>query len=118
LCIPPCDASGNCPQDKPTGVTATPSCVLTSSTGDKYCALTCSPKKNQFDAQCGNKASCKAASSNGLCTYDDVPKPPSSPHWAPVDSPSFSAQSVCLAVGFTKDGMTGFAGAGVSVACI
>ena len=50
--------------------------------------------------------------SGGLCTYDDVPKPPSSAHWAPIDSPTFQAQSVCLAVGFTADGMTGFAGAG------
>ena len=40
------------------------------------------------------------------------PKPPSSPHWAPVDSPTFEAQSVCLAVAFTDDGVTGFAGAG------
>ena len=40
------------------------------------------------------------------------PKPPSSPHWAPVDSPTFQEQSVCLAVGFTTDGQTGFAGAG------
>lgn len=118
LCIPPCDSSGKCPQDKPAGVTATPSCVLTSSTGDKYCALTCSsgdllsPKSLVLDAQCGAKASCKKAQSGGLCTYDDVPKPPSSPHWAPVDSPTFQEQSVCLAVGFTTDGQTGFAGAG------
>ena len=33
LCIPPCDAAGKCPQDKPAGVEAVPQCVLKSSTG-------------------------------------------------------------------------------------
>ena len=75
----------------------------------RYCALVCSAED---DAQCGAKASCKKADKDDLCTYDDMPKPPSSAHWVPVDSPSFSAQSVCLAVGFTQDGVTGFAGAG------
>jgi hypothetical protein len=77
MCIPPCSASGECPSDKPEGVTGTPSCVLTSSTGDKYCALTCKPAAPTFDAQCGRKASCKTApQGDGLCSYDDVPKPP------------------------------------------
>ena len=61
LCIPPCDASGKCPQDKPAGVTATPSCVLHSSTGSSYCALVCTEGDDSEDAQCGAKASCKKA---------------------------------------------------------
>jgi hypothetical protein len=112
LCIPPCDSAGKCPQDKPAGVTGTPQCVLKSSTGAQYCAVVCTPTGDDLDAQCGAHASCKQATKSGLCTYDDVPKPPSSQHWAPIDSPTFQAQSVCLAVGFTEDGMTGFAGAG------
>ena len=117
-CIPQCTPSGGCPTDKPPGVTATPSCVLTTQSGDKYCALTCTASASNasvpatLDAQCGKRASCKAATKGGLCTYDDVPKPPSSEHWVPIDSPTFQAQSVCLAVGFTADGVTGYAGAG------
>ena len=33
------------------------------------------------DAQCGANASCKAIQSTGICTYDDLPVPPSSPHF-------------------------------------
>ena len=58
---------------------------LTSSTGAKYCALVCSAE--DADAQCGAKASCKKADKDDLCTYDDMPKPPSSEHWVPIDSP-------------------------------
>ena len=57
LCIPPCDAQGNCPQDKPEGATATPGCILTNSqSGQKFCALVCTPSNDNkverlFDAQ-------------------------------------------------------------------
>ncbi len=127
LCIPPCDSGGGCPADKPAGVTAAPTCALTdASSGAKYCALVCTPGgageeeggggralASPLDAQCGAKASCKKGqASSGLCTYDDGPKPPASAHWAPVDSPTFQEQSVCLSVGFEQDGLTGFAGAG------
>lgn len=112
LCLPACGADGvSCPQDKPEGVTASPACVIDGPNGEKFCALVCTPA-DDFDGQCGKKASCKAATKEGLCTYDDMPKPPSSPHWVPIDSPTFEEQSVCLAVGFTADGKTGYAGAG------
>ena len=84
LCIPPCAPNGTCPQDKPVGASSMPGCVLTSSTGDKYCALVCTPADE--DAQCGQHASCKQGPKDGLCTFDDIPKPPSSEHWVPVVS--------------------------------
>eukprot|EP00040_Diaphanoeca_grandis_P032285 m.195363 g.195363 ORF g.195363 m.195363 type:complete len:522 (-) comp32565_c0_seq1:170-1735(-) len=112
LCIPPCAPNGTCPQDKPVGASSMPGCVLTSSTGDKYCALVCTPADE--DAQCGQHASCKQGPKDGLCTFDDIPKPPSSEHWVPVTSPTFKEQSVCLAVGFTPDGKVGYAGGGTS----
>ena len=31
------------PSDKPAGASATPQCALNSPTGDKYCALLCTP---------------------------------------------------------------------------
>lgn len=119
LCSPACDASGSCPTDVPSGVTAQPTCALSGPSG-KYCALVCSPTTDEAslragDAQCGTNASCKPIQGTGLCTYDDAPKPPPPPaseHWVPIDSPTFQAQSVCLDVGFTKDGKTGWAGAG------
>jgi hypothetical protein len=40
LCIPPCDAAGKCPQDKPAGVEALPQCVLKSSTGAQVSGYT------------------------------------------------------------------------------
>ena len=49
-----------------------------------------------------------------MCTYDDVPAPPSSAHWVPVSSPTFEAQSVCLAVAFDPTGQVGWAGAGTN----
>jgi hypothetical protein len=76
FCSPDC-TSTPCPTDKPTGVTAAPQCVLQdAATGGKKCALVCSPSaviKDQqaADAQCGNKATCKAIQTVGLCTYDD-----------------------------------------------
>lgn len=117
LCVPPCNADGSCPMDVPAGVTAKPGCVLTNSgTGQKYCALVCTPSSSSLpfvgDAQCGADASCKKGTSEGLCTYDDAPPPPSSQHWKPVISPSFSLLSEAIGVGFTKDGKTGYCGAG------
>lgn len=119
FCSPPCGTNGTCPTDVPKGVTAKPECVLNSPTGAKYCALVCTPKGQvdeaslrAGDAQCGTHASCKAIQGTGLCTYDDMPPPPSSAHWKPVNSPSFDALGVVIDVAFTKDGTTGFAGAG------
>jgi len=119
ICSPACDATTQaCPTDVPEGVTAKPTCALKSSTGtDQRCALVCSATIDEAslragDAQCGEKASCKAIQGTGICTYDDVPVPPSSEHWAPINSPTFQEQSVVINVAFSADGTTGFAGAG------
>ena len=63
ICSPPCEDM-ECPSDP--AVSARPSCALQSGSGEKYCALLCSPdeaktdKKNKsFDDQCGDNASCK-----------------------------------------------------------
>ena len=74
ICSPSCKTAA-CPTDVPAGVTAKPQCALQSPTGDKYCALMCSPSTEEFmlragDAQCGDKASCKAIQGLGICTYD------------------------------------------------
>merc|ERR1711907_620964 len=45
VCTPRC-TDNSCPQDVPAGVTATPNCALQDSSGNKYCALICSPSGN------------------------------------------------------------------------
>merc|ERR1712137_875360 len=64
-CTPKC--SGNtCPTDVPAGTTASPQCVLQdSSTGDKYCALTC------LVGGCPTGAKCEhpSGSFTGICMY-------------------------------------------------
>lgn len=75
FCSPKC-TNGKCPTDVPAGATAKPQCALQDPSGNKYCALICSPSlpiANQMvaDAQCGINASCKPISGVGLCTYDD-----------------------------------------------
>lgn len=110
ICTPPC-VNNTCPTDVPPGVTAKPACALHDQAGDGYCALTCTPAT--ADAQCGKNATCKTAGQGqGICTYDDIPPPPSSAHWKPVNSPTFEELGVVIDVAFTKDGKTGFAGAG------
>lgn len=110
-CIPPCATDGSCPMDVPAGVTAKPQCALNSPTGAKYCILVCDdPPAGK--TECGANASCKQATGSGLCTYDDAPGPPSSTHWKGVSSPTFDALSEALNVAFTKDGKTGYCGAG------
>jgi len=73
FCSPMCDSHGDCP-DAPAGVASgvTGSCALQTSSGDKYCALTCQPSyigsKSCGLAEC----TCKRAQMGvGLCTYDD-----------------------------------------------
>merc|ERR1719240_830964 len=46
FCSPDC-ASAACPTDVPTGVTAHPQCALKATTGDKKCALICSPTTDE-----------------------------------------------------------------------
>jgi hypothetical protein len=67
FCTPKCDASGSCPTDVPSGVTAAPTCALQDQSGNKYCALICSPSEND---SCGT-ATCKSIQGTGICTYDD-----------------------------------------------
>jgi len=62
-CTPKC-TNNACPTDVPEGTTATPQCVLQdSSSGDKYCALTC------LIGGCPPGASCKRQGLTGLCLY-------------------------------------------------
>ena len=108
LCSPPCAGAGTCPTDKPSGVTAAPQCALKSSTGAQYCALICDPTAD--DAQCGANASCKAIQSTGICTYDDLP---GTPHWQPMESPTFADMSVAIDVGFANP-LVGWVGGGAN----
>jgi len=84
ICSAPCSGSGEkCPLDQPSGSTATPGCALVdSSSGDKFCALTCDPNTARGGNPCGPKASCKGLTKGvaangqaaaGICTYDDAP---------------------------------------------
>merc|ERR1712137_1066093 len=62
-CTPKC-TNNACPTDVPEGTTATPQCVLQdSSSGDKYCALTC------LIGGCPPGASRKRQGLTGLCLY-------------------------------------------------
>merc|ERR1712019_167635 len=63
-CSPKCSGT-TCPTDVPAGTTAKPQCVLQdSSTGDKYCALTC------FVGGCPTGSTCRHSGLVGLCMYD------------------------------------------------
>lgn len=65
FCSPPC-TSGSCPTDVPSGVTATPSCLLQDTSGNKYCALKCTPSVN---GECGAGACQEVQAGIGICTY-------------------------------------------------
>merc|ERR1719453_1392036 len=72
FCSPDCKSQA-CPTDVPDGVTAQPQCVLKTTTGDKRCALLCSPSTDEAslrlgDAQCGT-GTCQPIQGVGLCTY-------------------------------------------------
>jgi hypothetical protein len=73
FCSPKCEnliVVKECTKDVPTGTTARPECVLESagSSTPSMCALICSPS-DEADG-CPDKASCKAISGTGICTYD------------------------------------------------
>ena len=70
FCTPQCVGT-TCPTDVPPGVTATPTCALQDASGNKFCALMCTPGSKTQDSQCGATASCKPISGIGICTYDD-----------------------------------------------
>merc|ERR1711970_608986 len=92
FCSPDC-ASAACPTDVPSGVTAAPQCALKSTTGDKKCALICSPSTDEEslragDAMCG-KATCQPIQGTGICTYGGGPGPgPSPPGPPPPPAPT------------------------------
>merc|ERR1712093_409932 len=67
FCAPHCDTTA-CPTDVPSGSTAKPNCVLQdSSSGSKYCALTC------FLGGCPTGAKCDMIGGvQGICLYPDA----------------------------------------------
>ena len=67
ICSPPCPDM-QCPRDP--SISARAQCALQASSGEKYCALICSPERS--DDQCGDNASCKALIGIGICTYDSA----------------------------------------------
>jgi len=68
ICAPKCSGT-SCPTDVPAGTTAKPQCVLQdSSSGDKYCALTC------FLGGCPAGSTCRHSGLVGLCMYDTTSK--------------------------------------------
>merc|ERR1719401_200940 len=68
VCSAKCDSTGACPTDLPPGTTAKPNCALQdSSSGDRYCALTC------FLGGCPEGASCAMIGGmRGICLYSDA----------------------------------------------
>merc|ERR1711939_865857 len=65
-CFPECDASGGCPSDVPSGVTASPYCILQTGDGSQYCALVCS---GLASGDCDTGATCESLQGIGLCMY-------------------------------------------------
>ncbi len=88
FCSPSCGSSP-CPTDVPEGVTVAPQCALQSPTGDKFCAIICSPSSTQTSTtdasflrannaaivgggDCGpmNCVPIPQAAGMGICVYD------------------------------------------------
>ena len=74
VCSPQCKA-GACPSDKPSDISATPTCALQDAQGTQYCCLICAPAgiirdQKAADGACGNNASCRPISGVGVCTYN------------------------------------------------
>ena len=65
FCSPKC-SNGSCPTDVPSGVTASPQCILQDTSGDQYCALECIPFQ---DGQCGEGTCQEVQFGVGICTY-------------------------------------------------
>ena len=67
FCSAPCTGDNWCPPDKPTGVSATPACMVKDPIGTgMHCALSC-----KADAECGAHGTCSTAfgPANGICVY-------------------------------------------------
>jgi len=90
FCSSMCSHDRDCPRDTPAGVTATPQCVIRSTSGKRWCALVC---RERSDCDVANAARCERAaqsrvigSSNiSICTYD---APSSTP--APTPEPKLA----------------------------
>eukprot|EP00442_Polarella_glacialis_P018578 CAMPEP_0115076750 /NCGR_PEP_ID=MMETSP0227-20121206/16607_1 /TAXON_ID=89957 /ORGANISM="Polarella glacialis, Strain CCMP 1383" /LENGTH=471 /DNA_ID=CAMNT_0002463939 /DNA_START=85 /DNA_END=1500 /DNA_ORIENTATION=+ len=69
VCAPSC-SSNRCPEDVPAGSTAKPQCVLEdSSSGSKYCALTCTPDS---DSECPTGSKCSSIDVLvAICVFPD-----------------------------------------------
>jgi C1A family cysteine protease len=70
-CAPKCSGFlERCP-DAPSSINGQAQCALKASTGDKYCAVICTPGGT---AQCNQSAqmTCKSIQGTGICTYDDT----------------------------------------------
>jgi len=65
-CAPTCGSDSSCPSGKPAGVTATPHCVLKSTTGMLLCALICS---SDSDCDQAHGGSCTNVVGVSICTY-------------------------------------------------
>jgi hypothetical protein len=71
VCAPPCP-DGTCPTDVPDGVTAQPTCALSSSsTGEKFCALLCETDDN-CDSDGGAACALPNPGQPGICVYPTV----------------------------------------------
>lgn len=71
FCAPQCQGFlERCP-DAPSNINGNAQCALSASTGDKYCAVICTPGgTGQCDA--ANQMTCKSIQGTGICTYDDT----------------------------------------------
>merc|ERR1712048_720518 len=67
VCAPSC-ADGTCPTDVPDGVTAQPQCALSTSAGDKFCALLCQ-SDDECDSDGGSSCAFPQAGAPGVCVY-------------------------------------------------
>ena len=69
FCAPKCLPSGGCPTDTCPTTVAKPQCVLQDQSGDKYCALLCTPGGGGTQCSHDEHMTCSPISGVGLCTY-------------------------------------------------
>ncbi len=73
FCSPTCSVTSPCPADMPSGMSASPECVLQDQHGLRMCAMICSPDmaNPSSNGECGPHATCKPISGTGVCTYNN-----------------------------------------------
>ena len=69
FCAPKCLPSGGCPTDTCPLTVDKPQCVLQDQSGDKYCALLCTPGGSGTQCSHDEHMTCSPISGVGLCTY-------------------------------------------------